>query len=116
MTSKLLFSEWSFAEGERDLTALRVTCEGTDPKLGRLVRRRWEMVDRYHEPTRTRSMSRTTGFPATIVAGMLARGEFDSPGVHPPEAIGRIPGKLAFVLAELERRGVRVRYSEQELG
>jgi saccharopine dehydrogenase-like NADP-dependent oxidoreductase len=51
-------------------------------------------------------MSRTTGFPATIVAGLLAKGAFTVPGVHPPEVVGKSPGFTDTVLAELEKRGI----------
>jgi saccharopine dehydrogenase-like NADP-dependent oxidoreductase len=52
-------------------------------------------------------MSRTTAFPCTIVARLIARGELRMPGVIPPELIGQQPGMLDRVLGELGRRGVR---------
>jgi saccharopine dehydrogenase-like NADP-dependent oxidoreductase len=52
-------------------------------------------------------MSRTTAFPATIVAGLMLDGVFRRPGVHAPESLGREPGLLDRLLAELEARGVR---------
>jgi saccharopine dehydrogenase-like NADP-dependent oxidoreductase len=51
-------------------------------------------------------MSRTTAFPAAIVARMIASGRFARPGVHPPEIPAREPGFLDGVLSELARRGV----------
>jgi saccharopine dehydrogenase-like NADP-dependent oxidoreductase len=51
-------------------------------------------------------MSRTTGFPATIVARMLASGRIARPGVHPPEVLGQIEGVTEAVLDELRDRGV----------
>jgi saccharopine dehydrogenase-like NADP-dependent oxidoreductase len=50
-------------------------------------------------------MSRTTAFPATIVAGLVANGALPA-GVHPPEALGR-RGLLENVLQQLANRGVR---------
>jgi saccharopine dehydrogenase-like NADP-dependent oxidoreductase len=64
----------------------------------------WDMIDRYDPTTGLRSMSRTTAFPATIAARLIADGALPA-GVHPPEVVGRM-GLLDHVLAELEARGV----------
>jgi saccharopine dehydrogenase-like NADP-dependent oxidoreductase len=45
-----------------------------------------------------------TGFPAAIIAGMLARGEVRSPGTHCQELV--IPG--GRMIEELQRRGVDI--------
>lgn len=60
-------------------------------------------------------MSRTTAFPATIVARLLAEGRFRRPGVHAPEAIGAEGSLLETVLGELEQRGVRGRARVERL-
>jgi len=52
-------------------------------------------------------MSRTTAFPAAIMAGLMLEGAFRVPGVHAPESVGRQPGLLERVLSELLARGVR---------
>ncbi len=104
VTSKLLFPHWTFEEGEEDLTIMRIVVEGREE--GRRVRRTWDLVDRRDAATGIRSMSRTTGFPATVVAGLVAEGAFREPGVHPPEVLGRVPGLLDRVLAALGERGV----------
>jgi hypothetical protein len=49
-------------------------------------------------------MSRTTAFPATIAAQLIATGALPT-GVHPPEIVGRL-GLLDHVLVELAHRGV----------
>lgn len=100
----LLFPKWTFAEGEADLTVLRVVAEGLAD--GRPARYSWDLLDRFDPQTGLRSMSRTTAFPATIVAGMLLDGTFRRPGVHAPESLGRVPGLLEHLLAELAARGV----------
>lgn len=102
--AKLLFPKWTFAEGEADLTVLRVVAEGLEH--GRPTRYSWDLFDRFDSESGLRSMSRTTAFPATIVAGMLLDGSFARPGVHAPEALGREPGLLERLLAELLERGV----------
>jgi saccharopine dehydrogenase-like NADP-dependent oxidoreductase len=71
------------------------------------VRLQWDLVDHHDAVTDTRSMSRTTAFPATIMARAILNGRFVRPGVHPPEIPAREPGFLDFMLGELEQRGVR---------
>jgi lysine 6-dehydrogenase len=107
VTAALMFPKWTFDEGEADLTVLRVVAEGEQD--GQNVRYSWDLLDSFDEATGLRSMSRTTAFPATIMAGLLARGAFEEPGVHPPETAGAVPGLLDEFLAELEARGVRCR-------
>jgi saccharopine dehydrogenase-like NADP-dependent oxidoreductase len=102
--ARLLFPKWTFAEGEADLTVLRVVAEGLED--GRPARYGWDLFDRFDPATGLRSMSRTTAFPATIVAGMLLDGTFRRPGVHAPESLGREPGLLDRLLGELQSRGV----------
>jgi saccharopine dehydrogenase-like NADP-dependent oxidoreductase len=107
MTAALVFPKWAFEEGEADLTVMRVAVEGR--RGGERIRHAWDLLDFYDEATRLRSMSRTTAFPATIVAGLVADGAFDRAGVHPPEALGAVPGMLDTVIGELQARGVRCR-------
>lgn len=105
MTSTLLFPKWTFAEGEADVTVMRIRAVGTEN--GRRVRLTWDLSDRYDPETRTRSMSRTTGFPATIVARWLVEGRFRRPGVHPPETLGADPALVKSMLHELASRGIK---------
>jgi len=114
LTAALMFPKWTFGPGEADLTVMRVTVEGR--RGGRRVRYAWDLLDRYDPATGFRSMSRTTAFPATIVARLLAAGAFRQPGVHPPERLGREPGLLEGVIAGLAERGVSVRGGEVDLG
>ena len=107
VTAALLFPRWTFEEGEADLTVMRVRLEGREN--GAHVAYAWDFVDRFHEGTGLRSMSRSTGYVATSVARLVARGGFRRPGVHPPEALGALPGLLDGVLADLAARGVRCR-------
>jgi saccharopine dehydrogenase-like NADP-dependent oxidoreductase len=100
----LLFPKWTFAEGEADVTVLRVVAEGLEN--GRPARYSWDLLDRFDPATGLRSMSRTTAFPATIVAGLMLEGAFRRPGVHAPESLGREPGLLDRLLRELAARGV----------
>jgi lysine 6-dehydrogenase len=107
VTAALLFPKWSFEEGERDLTVCRVEVTGT--RQGKATRYVWELYDAYDGASATRSMSRCTGFPATIMARMLADGRFARPGVHAPEVCGARPGVLEAMLDELGKRGIAYR-------
>lgn len=52
-------------------------------------------------------MARTTAFPCTIAARLVASGKCREPGEVPPEKLGAAPGMLEGFLRELEARGVR---------
>jgi lysine 6-dehydrogenase len=105
VTQALLFPRWAFDEGEPDLTVLRVVAQGHQD--ADCVELTWDLLDRYDRATGLRSMSRTTAFPAAIVAGLVAEGAFP-PGVHPPEVAG-VKGLLDGIVAALGERGVHVR-------
>ena len=104
VTAELLFPLWSYRPGEPDLTVLRVAAEGI--KDGRRSRYQWDMLDYHDRESDTRSMSRTTAYPATAMARLIASGRFAEPGVHPPEVPARSDELFEFVMAELDRRGV----------
>lgn len=108
VTTRLLFPHWTYAEGERDVTVLRVEVMGAD-QAGDAITRRWLLVDRPDAARtgRLSSMARTTAFPAAIVARWLARGRIHEPGVHAPETLGLL-GLAAEMLDALQHRGVRV--------
>jgi saccharopine dehydrogenase-like NADP-dependent oxidoreductase len=103
VTAALLFPRWAFDEQEPDVTIMKVVVDGTSGSE-RIVCS-WELIDRYDAATRLHSMSRTTAFPAAIVARNAANGALPA-GVHPPEALGQL-GMLDAVLQELASRGVR---------
>lgn len=111
LTSRLMFPMWTYAEGEQDLTVMRVSVTGV--KGGRRSRLVWDLLDFYDPATRATSMARTTAFPCVIVARMLARGEITGAGVLPPELLGPRPGVLDKVMAELAARGVRYAHREE---
>ncbi len=77
---------------------------------GRAVRSSIRIIDRNDPDTELSAMMRMTGFPAAIIARLLASGEVDSPGARPQETI--IPA--GRMLAELERRGVCVEQWESD--
>jgi saccharopine dehydrogenase-like NADP-dependent oxidoreductase len=106
LTEALLFPQWQYDPDEADLTVLRVEAHGRPG--GTPTTLRWDMLDRRDAASGLRSMSRTTAFPATLVARLVAAGRFTRPGVHPPEVLGAQPGILDEVLAGLRARGIEV--------
>lgn len=97
--SARLFREHFARPGEKDLVVIRVTVKGV--KNGRPAEVVHELLDRYDEKNRMTAMARTTGFPASIVAQMLASGAIRKPGAYPVE-LGIPPEPF---LAEARKRG-----------
>lgn len=112
LTSKLLADRWRLEPNEPEFTVLRVVVEGS--KNGKQQRHTYDLFDETDTKAGTSSMARTTAFPCTIVARMLATGEIDEPGVHPPEWVGIQPSLYEKLTEELERRGVHVHRGIEE--
>jgi lysine 6-dehydrogenase len=87
--------------GDKDVVALRVKCVGEKNKRPTEVV--LEVIDYFDEKTRFTAMERTTGWHASIVAIMMARGEIPR-GAKPLEIA--VPGR-SFV-RELRRRGMKL--------
>ena len=76
-------------------------------KDGGVKRLRYDIVDKHDDSTGLSAMMRTTAFPASIIAQMMARGDVLTRGATPQEkAID--PDKF---VAELERRDIRIKIS-----
>lgn len=76
-------------------------------KDGETKRLRYDIVDKQDEATGLSAMMRTTAFPASIIAEMMARGDVLERGATPQEkAID--PNKF---VTELERRNIRINIS-----
>lgn len=104
LTSKLLFSKWELKEDEEELTVMRIIVQGK--KEEKRLCYTYDLLDYYDKKEKVTSMSRTTGFPCAIMARMVAQGEFQYPGVCPPEYIGREHKVYQKVMKELEKRNV----------
>lgn len=65
----------------------------------------YDIVDRLDESTGLSAMMRTTAFPASIIAQMMARGEVTRRGATPQE-IAIDPDKF---VAELDRRNIKIK-------
>lgn len=113
LTSRLLFPKWKLAEGERDLTAMRVVVEGL--RSGRPTRLTFDLLDRYDPASGVHSMARTTGYTASVIARMILSGLYARPGLSAPELIGERPECVRFLLDGLSRRGIAVRETVAEV-
>lgn len=104
LTAKLLFPLWSFSEDEEDITLMRIEVEGK--KENRKIKHTFELFDRMDKEEKISSMARTTGYTATAVLRLLARGGFNKKGIVPLEFIGMDFENYLFIMTELAKRGV----------
>ncbi len=107
VATSLLFPMWQLADGEEDLTVMRI--EVTGLLDGNRVSYTYDLLDRYDPVKRTTSMARTTGYAATMAVRLLVENRWSQPGIAPPELIGRDPEAVAFILAGLKDRGIEYR-------
>lgn len=90
---------------DQDLLVLRVTCRGE--KNGQAKTLEYTIVDYFDEETGFNAMSRMTGFPASIVAIMSARGQNARGAVSLEKSVPTGP-----FLEELQRRGLKLELRE----
>jgi saccharopine dehydrogenase-like NADP-dependent oxidoreductase len=112
VTSKLIFDQWRLRQGERDVTVMRIEIDGE--MNGAMRRYTYHLLDRFDDATQTTSMARTTGYTCTIVARQVLKGLFNRQGVSPPEYVGAAKGCYENLLAEYERRGIRMEETIEE--
>ncbi|MHA2175019.1 MAG: saccharopine dehydrogenase C-terminal domain-containing protein [Candidatus Hodarchaeales archaeon] len=113
LTTKLLFPKWNLKEGEEDLTIMQIIIKGE--KQGRKVTYCYDMLDRYDRNSKTLSMARTTGYTCSIVTRLVAKGVYNRKGISPPEYIGQNSACYSTLLKELEKRGVTITETIEEL-
>ncbi len=87
---------------EPDYVLIRLEFVGT--KNGERKRLRYDIVDKFDEQTNLSAMMRTTAFPVSIIAQMMARGDVKMRGATPQE---KAIDAERFV-AELEKRNIRI--------
>jgi len=91
---------------ERDLTLLRVEVSGK--KNGKPTHHRYQMIDHYDSRQGITSMARTTAFPCSIAAQILASGKIQQKGLIPPEIAlkGNLRNELLDYIGE---RGMKIK-------
>jgi lysine 6-dehydrogenase len=80
---------------DKDVALLRVTTRGDTEKV-------YEMVDYYDETMKMTAMARTTAFPTSVIAQMIAHGTIAERGAFPPEQV--VPAQE--FIKELKRRQI----------
>ncbi len=113
-TSQILFDEWKLAETEEELTVMRVTLKGEDPK-GIRTEVVYDLYDEYDQATQTSSMARTTGYTAAAAANLFLEGLFVEKGVFPPELVGKHEKCFDYFLKYLSERGVYYKKTTKQL-
>lgn len=90
---------------EPDYVLIRLEFVGK--KDGETKRFKYDIVDKFDEETGLSAMMRTTAFPASIIAQMMAKGEVSERGATPQE---KVIDSERFI-AELARRNIIIRDS-----
>ncbi|HEY0098068.1 MAG TPA: saccharopine dehydrogenase C-terminal domain-containing protein [Pyrinomonadaceae bacterium] len=91
---------------EPDVVLIRLAFRGRT--AGRDARLRYDIIDRFDERTGLSAMMRTTAFPASIIAQMMAQGETTGRGALPQELVVP-PDKFVAALAARD-----IRINEQQ--
>ena len=95
-----------YEPGEGDAICQRVEVSGI--KDGAPASYIYDFIDLYDFENDISAMARTTAFPCSIVAQMIARGEFKETGVVHPVKIGWDEELSKKFLAELARRRINI--------
>ena len=90
---------------------MRVIVEGKEGNKKK--RYTYNLYDRYHQPTKTSSMARTTGYTATAAAHLVLNGNYNTKGIIAPEALGINEKCYRFMFEYLKERGVNYSVVEE---
>ncbi len=88
--------------GDKDVVLARATISGRTATAAKTLV--YEFVDYYDDAGKMTAMMRTTAFPTSIVAQMLAHGIITERGVRVPEVC--VPGKI--MIDELGKRNIKI--------
>lgn len=69
-------------------------------------KRAWRLIDR--RTKEQSAMSRTTGYTTAAIAMLLARKQFNEPGVHAPEKLGANRELTETIIKDLQDHGVQI--------
>jgi len=105
-TSKLLVEQWKLEPEEEEFTVMKVIVKGKNKTI------EYNLLDRYHSPTKTSSMARTTGYTCTAAVNLIAEKHFTEKGVFPPELVGKDKKCFDFVMKYLREREIDWKKSE----
>jgi len=77
-------------------------------KNGEEMQHTFHLIDYYDEAQGITSMARTTGYTASVVTQMVARGEVEGRGVIPPERLGMDQRLFELILRGLSERDIHI--------
>ncbi len=105
LLSKVITPKLKPEEGDKDMCVMWNTAEGK--KDGEAIRIDYYMLDREDVEMGLTAMQRTTCFPPSISAEMVAKGEISEKGIVPPEDCikGSVFDKM---IEELENVGIKI--------
>ena len=86
-----------------DVVLMRITISGMIGNSKKTLA--YEMIDYYDEKLKMTSMMRTTAFPTSIIAQMVAKGIITARGIVPPEQC--VP--FEPFMAELKKRNIQIK-------
>lgn len=90
----------------RDILALKVEVGGI--KAGAKAHYVYYLLDRYDEKRGVTAMARTTGYPSSILAQLIAQKAIEEKGVVPLEKLGVEEKIFNRVWAEVEKRQIKI--------
>ena len=90
----------------RDILAMKVEVSGIAEGSGKCYV--YHLLDRYDQKHQVTAMARTTAYPASILAQLIAQKAIEEKGVIPLEKLGVKEKIVNKILAELEKRQVRI--------
>ena len=97
-----------------DVLAMRIEVEGESKNNKVIVT--YTVLDKYDRRRGVTAMARTTAYPCTSAAILLAKGKLELKGVIPPEKIAKDPKMFQFILSRLREHNVNVRRNYKVLG
>jgi len=90
----------------KDILAMKVEVNGVKDELKRCYV--YHLLDRYDQKHGVTTMARTTAYPGSILAQLISQKVLEEKGVIPLEELGKKEKIFTKILAELERRQVKI--------
>ena len=113
VTSRILFDQWMFEEGDEDVTLMKIIIEGM--KDNKKLRYTYDMLDKYDREKHLLSIARTTGYTCTAVARIVLEGKFIETGIIPPELLGKHTEVYHNFIKYMKQRNVIYKETIEEL-
>ncbi len=112
LTEKILFKNWKMLETDKDLTVMRITSTGK--KNGKVMLYEFTLLDHHDERLNASSMSRTTGYTATMITRLILEEKFDEIGIIPPEKLGMNESHYNYIVNGLKNKGININEKTRE--